>query len=180
MACCLVIAIPVARRERTLLPLLAPVLAPLGTLVYFTYLRLHVGSFTAWFIVEHRDFHASSDPVTDLVQRFAHYIRTAQVNPLLVGCYLLASVVLFALLIWDRNPPVLIVYAAGMVLFALANPEYPSSIPRLLLPAFPLLLPIIVRVERVPRRYLSVAALVSAGIMGLVCVYMTAYSNVSI
>ena len=180
IVCCLVVAVPVARKQRSLVPLVAPVLAPLGTLAFFVYLRFRVGSATAWFTVERNGWHASSDPPKDVVVRFAHYFRIGQVSGVAVACYLLVCLVLLVLLVKDGNHPVLLVYAAGIFLLALGNPNYPSSIPRLLLPAFPLLLPVVVRVQKVPWRILAVAALASAVLMGLLTVYMTAYSGVSV
>ncbi|MFG2790069.1 mannosyltransferase family protein [Streptomyces sp. NPDC048419] len=78
-----------------------------------------------------------------------------------------AAVVLYALLIADRAPLLLLVYSGVLLLIVLGGSGYFESKPRFLLPAFPLLLPLaqaLVRTARARPRHATVVVGALAGL----------------
>ncbi len=77
------------------------------------------------------------------------------------------TVVLFALLVADRPPLVLLVYSAVLLLIALGGAGFFACKPRFLLPAFPLLLPVARALVRTARARPWHATVVVAALAGL-------------
>ncbi|GLF95910.1 mannosyltransferase family protein [Streptomyces yaizuensis] len=118
-------------------------LAPVGWCAYVLYVGVREGDpLGGYFAVQRRwtstfDFGAGSlRVVRDVVLRPAPL-------PLAVTLVIVAAgVVLYALLLLDRPPLPLIVYAGVLVLITVGGSGFFESKPRFLLPAFPLLLPV--------------------------------------
>ncbi|HEX4979425.1 MAG TPA: glycosyltransferase family 39 protein [Acidimicrobiales bacterium] len=128
------------RTTGSLRSLIAPALAPLGGLAYFTFLYVKFDDFFLWFEAEEVgwgggfDFgrHFVSDHV---MQGLAHPVRD-------FGLFVsgVAGLCVLALLVWaivDRLPAEHVVMSAVVVVLALGT-GFGASVPRYLLGAFPL------------------------------------------
>lgn len=153
------------RRPRALL---AAFLAPLGWCAYVGWVGLRLHRWDGYFAVQ-RTWRNEVDGGLDTLRQFRSlllYDPTPELFLLLVTATLLASVALFALSLRDRQPPALLVFTAITLLIVLTSGGVYFPRARYLLPAFPLLLPIAVRLTRTPARYrqviLSMAVLASA------------------
>ena len=128
-----------AWRERSLRPLVAPVLAPLGFLAYMAWLWRHTGELNAWRLTERGGWH-SSPSLTYPLRVLATFVRNP-LSPTMTGQILVAGTVVAViggvLAIRQRQPaPVLIYGLAAAVLAAIASPV--GLRPRFLMLAFPL------------------------------------------
>jgi Mannosyltransferase (PIG-V) len=141
--CCAWAAVAAIRRRRSWRPAIAPLLAPAGTLAFFAYLRLHTGDWLAYVHATQRgwgqglDFGASTLHSLQLVfteRQFGLYI-------VMLGVTAAAVVVAVYLLVrWPLPAPVLI-YVVGTAGIALLSSNI-TSLPRYLLTAFPVLIPV--------------------------------------
>ncbi|MFI1183089.1 hypothetical protein ACH4UT_26530 [Streptomyces sp. NPDC020799] len=142
--------------------LLGVLLAPLGWLAYFTWVGVRTGSVTGYLDVQGgwgNGFDGGVAFGSFIAGRLAGPAWPAGVG-LLVG---VAQVVwLYAKGVRQRQPLPLLVYAGTVLLLALTAKGYFGSKPRLMMPAFPLLLPLAVAVARLRtvRAVLTVAPVV--------------------
>lgn len=153
-------------RERSLRPVPGAVLAPLGWLGYVGWVGVRTGEPLGYFRVA-----AGWGNGVDGGRTFAVWV--AAQGPLAVPLVLgvAALVGLFALAVRDRQPLPLLVYAGTLLLLALATSGYFGSKPRYLLPAFPLLLPVALRLSRLRPR-------VSGTVLGVLAAGSAAYGAV--
>jgi hypothetical protein len=131
----------------------------LGVIAYFAFLRGRVGSWTAWFDVEERGWHMHSDPgisvVTNTVRafsmtfRFFEHPRGTLITDWMTPFILIAAVALAILLARTRSVSleVRLYGVVFLVLMFMAGNSY-ESLPRVIVPAFPLLIPIAVWLAR--------------------------------
>ncbi|MET9294619.1 hypothetical protein [Streptomyces sp. NPDC003077] len=154
-------AIPWGRHRRMLLGVL---LAPLGWLGYVLWVGARQGSLTGYF-----DVQGGWGNGFDGGLAFGRFIRDQLAGPaFLAGLALLIGV---ALLVWlyvrtaRRGQPLpLLVYCGVVVLLALTAKGYFGSKPRLLMPAYPLLLPAAAALARWrPGRAWSLIGVIAAG-----------------
>jgi Mannosyltransferase (PIG-V) len=141
--CCVWAAVAGIRRRRSWSPAIAPLLAPTGTLAFFAYLRLRTGDWLAYIHATSRgwdqgfDFGVSTLRSLQLVvadRQFGLYI-------VMLGVTAAAVVVAVYLLVrWPLPAPILI-YVAGTTAIALLSSNS-TSLPRYLLAAFPVLIPV--------------------------------------
>ncbi|WP_436958688.1 glycosyltransferase family 39 protein [Streptomyces sp. SudanB182_2057] len=166
-------SVPGAPARRRLLGML---LAPLGAGGYV----LWVGHRTGAGPLGYLDVQAGWRNGFDGGYAFARFVagRFTSFPSALAGLGLIAGV---ALLIWlyvtcvrRRQPAALLVYTGVVLALALCASSYFGSKPRLLLPAFPLLLPL---AGALARRRPPVAALVTAGLAGAAAVYGAFWLN---
>ncbi|MFJ2774199.1 mannosyltransferase family protein [Streptomyces sp. NPDC087300] len=159
-------------RERRATPrmLLGVVLAPLGAAGYV----LWVGHRTGGGLLGYLDVQAGWGNGFDFGYAFARFVgeKFTSVPGALAGVGLIVGV---ALVIWlyvvgvrQRQPLPLLVYTGIVVALALCAAGYFGSKPRLLLPAFPLLLPLAVALARLRT---SRSALVLGGVALVSAVY---------
>jgi len=155
-AVCLVAAVAAAWRRRSVVPLVAPLLAPLGTAGYLGYLWLRLGRTDAWFITEREGWHTYTDfgaanarragrTLAAVRDHIATARRPAELYVIVVAA---VTVLLLLALLWDRPPVHLLAYAGAVVALTLATRNVYSSVPRMLLPAFPVLIPLGGRLAR--------------------------------
>ncbi len=159
--CCLVVALPTVRRLGDLRPLIAPLLAPMGMIGYFLFLWARVGRFDAWFVTERQGWGVYIDGGADNLRRLVQFFHEGRADGLAVAAYVVVAAALLVKLYTERWPAVLSVYATALLLLALVARSDLSSVPRFLLPAFPLLLPLASRLARSSRLYVGVFLLVS-------------------
>ncbi|MFC8361916.1 hypothetical protein ACFUIY_18875 [Streptomyces griseorubiginosus] len=140
------------RRPRALL---AAFLAPLGWFAYVGWVGLRLHRWDGYFAVQ-RTWRNEVDGGLDTLRQFRSlllYDPTPELFLLLVTATLLASTALFALSLRDRQPAALLVFTAVTLLIVLTSGGVYFPRARYLLPAFPLLLPIAVRLTKAPTRY---------------------------
>ncbi|MBL1115860.1 hypothetical protein JK364_26155 [Streptomyces sp. 110] len=134
------------RNDRSLLA--GVVLAPLGWLGYVVWVALRTGSVTGYFDVQNGWGNGFDGGLA-----FAGFIGGLLIEPPFVGG--LGLLLGVGALIWlavrcvrQRQPLPLLAYGGAVLVLALAAKGYFGSKPRLLIPAFPLLLPIAVALAR--------------------------------
>jgi hypothetical protein len=145
--------------------LLGVVLAPLGWLAYVLYVAVRGGSLFAYFEVQGQWGNGF-----DGGRALAGFVWENLTSNVFAGLGLCAALALVFWLLWlcvrQRQPLPLLVYAAAMVAISLVGAGYFGSRPRLMMPAFPLLLPAAVALAKArPARaalLLGAAALASA------------------
>ncbi|MFJ5097802.1 hypothetical protein [Streptomyces sp. NPDC088557] len=152
-------------RDRRLPPraVAGVLLAPLGWLAYIVYVGVRQGSATAYFEVQ-----AAWGNSIDGGVALARFIAGLPWPAALGLCAALALLGwLVALCVRQRQPLPLLVHTVGVVLVSLVGAAYFGSRPRLMMPAFGLLLPPAVALARLRTRtvvpVLAVLALASAG-----------------
>ncbi|MCX5379187.1 glycosyltransferase family 39 protein [Streptomyces sp. NBC_00091] len=137
------------RGERSWRTAAGVVLAPLGAAAYV----LWVGHRTGGGLLGYLDVQAGWGNGFDGGLAFARFIGARLASPAFpAGVALIAGVALvlwlYRLCVRDRQPVALLVYCGIVVALALCASGYFGSKPRLLLPAFPLLLPVAVALAR--------------------------------
>ncbi|MER8157138.1 hypothetical protein [Streptomyces sp. NPDC094472] len=143
------------------------VLAPLGWLGYVVWVAVRTGSVTGYFDVQNGWGNGFDGGLA-----FAGFIGGLLIKPPFVGG--LGLLLGVGALIWlaircvrQRQPLPLLAYGGAVLVLALAAKGYFGSKPRLLIPAFPLLLPIAVALARL-RPVRTALALGSAGLASAV------------
>ncbi|MGW7618915.1 mannosyltransferase family protein [Streptomyces antimycoticus] len=143
------------------------VLAPLGWLGYVAWVAVRTGSVTGYFDVQNGWGNGFDGGLA-----FAGFIGGLLIKPPFVGG--LGLLLGVGALIWlaircvrQRQPLPLLAYGGAVLVLALAAKGYFGSKPRLLIPAFPLLLPIAVALARL-RPVRTALVLGSAGLASAV------------
>jgi len=160
--------IAVCRRQDGWRPWLAGALAPLGFLGYVVWVGHRLGRADGYFHVQ-RDAWKMSYDTGAYTLRIMHTLLVKAQPPAyyVTAIVLLLAVALLALLITQREQWPLLVYSALVVAMAFFGDGYFHAKARLMMPAFPLLLPIAYALARSPRsaRVIVLAALtvISAG-----------------
>ncbi|QGV78810.1 glycosyltransferase family 39 protein [Streptomyces ficellus] len=131
-------------------------IAPLGWLGYVVYVAVRRGSATAYFEVQ-----AAWGNNIDGGVALARFVWENLTGPVpLAGVGLLAALALVGWLVWlcvrQRQPLPVLVYGIAIVVIGLVGAAYFGSRPRLMMPAFPLLLPAAVALARLRDRPLVV------------------------
>ena len=154
---CLWAAVAAIRAGRSWRALVAPAIAPVGTLLYLGYSWWHTGQALAFFQVQSRGWGNRIDLGGANVRAVLRHVSEARVTffvgvlAIIVG----GLAVGFWLLVRWRAPGFVVAYVSvvmGLPILA----TNPVSIPRFLLAAFPLLIPLAARIS--PRTILPVAA----------------------
>lgn len=159
---CLVAALAAARRDRSVRPLVAPLVAPAGVLGYWAWIGWHTGQPDAWFAVERRGWSAQFDFGIDTLTRTLGFLSTPFSRPEATGVavFLLLAAALFVAALALRPPLPLVAYLVAGTGLAVGVQNVYSSTPRFLLPLFPLVVPVAVLLAKAPRA-------VAAGVLGL-------------
>ncbi|MDX6312568.1 MAG: hypothetical protein QOF44_2032 [Streptomyces sp.] len=154
----------------------AVLLAPAGWLGYVAWVGLRTHSPTGYFQVQSR-WGSRFDFGHYTVFMLKHLVTGHDTLVVyLTAAIALGSVLLFLLGVLDRQPLALLVYSALLITMALGGAHYFTSRPRLLLPAFPLLIPLALALARARLR--TVAVLL-AGLAGFSFFYGTYLLTVS-
>ena len=136
----------VAWRERSWRPLVAPVLAPLGFVVWMSYLWAHTGNLMAWRVTERDGW--NSFPSLAYPVRIIGTFVTNPSSPTMTGQILfwgtVVSIVGVVLMFKERQPiPVLLYGVAAVVFFAISSPV--GLRPRFVMLAFPMTIAVATR-----------------------------------
>jgi Gpi18-like mannosyltransferase len=170
IACCAFEALRVATRERTVRPLTAPALAPLGLVIFMIYGKIRVDDFLAYKTAEQQGFHNYFEwfrPVwraLGVVTSTAGWQYATAVMPTLaLICVVIGSV---ALVRTSRIPSVWWVYSVLTVVLALTPPSWTLT-PRYMLPAFPLYAAVMGKLPECARSILISTSAVVMGALAL-------------
>ncbi|MEU7306309.1 hypothetical protein AB0950_40300 [Streptomyces sp. NPDC007189] len=127
---------------------LSALLAPAGWLGYVIWVGNKTGSPTGYFAVQRR-FGSTFDFGHYSLYMFKHLVLAkGSLGQYTAAAVVTGAVVLFVLSLLDRQPPPLLVYSATLIVMALGGAHFFTSRPRLLFPAFPLLLPAALAISR--------------------------------
>lgn len=141
-------------------------LAPLGFVGFVGWVGLQKGRWDGYFRVQdawesHFDYGRKTFySLRDLLTK----TDTIWLADVVVAVVLATGVLLLAISIVQRQPPVLLFYSAAMLTLALGDAAYFNSRARFLLPAFALLLPVATGLARVRSRASLVLILASAAL----------------
>ena len=140
-------------------------LAPLGAVGWVGYVGWRLGDTTAWFTLQREGWHSTFDFGAGTVRFFYRTLKDAPavLDVVTVGL-MIAAVVLFVLSIQQKQPYELLLYSAFSLIQVLGSDGVMNSKGRLLIPAFTLLLPIAVFLNR-ERRSNAVLGIVLVGLM---------------
>ncbi|MDF3150041.1 hypothetical protein PBV88_55100, partial [Streptomyces sp. T21Q-yed] len=143
-------------RVRTLA---AAAIAPLGWCGYVGWVGLRVGRWDGYFAVQRlwRNELDGGRETLRLMRRLLVYESNPGLFLVMVTLTLIASVVLFGLAVWDRQPVPLLVFTAVLLAIVLGSGGVYFPRARFLLPAFPLLLPVALHLSHASRRYRTLA-----------------------
>jgi hypothetical protein len=177
-ACCGVAFVLAKRRgERLVRPALGVLVAPAGIVAYFVYLWARTGHLDAWLRTESQGWHVRTDGGLDNITRVGRYIHDGRIDGLAVVAVVVVSFVLLILLLRDRAHPILVMYSIGIFALALTTRNDLSSTPRFVFVAFPILLPLARRTQRMPRLVIVGGLVASATVMALAGVFLTTRSH---
>jgi len=174
---CLVAAVSAARRGEGLRPWVAVLLAPWGALAFAAYLIRHTGSLSSYSRTEKDGWGTAFDGGTSTFSQAFRAVLHPGVRPpdLAVVAFIVVALVLLGLLLKDGLPAPVLAYTIGLLVLAVTGGKGTySSIPRLLLPAFPLLLPLAARIRRYAPAALTPVIGASALLVGASAVVITA------
>lgn len=153
-------------------PVTATALAPLGWVGFFLWVGLRKGDPLGGYFEVQRKWGSAFDLGRGNLEFVGHLLSHPDKLVFTVALVIvLLAVLLLALLVADRAPLPLIVHSAVLLLIALGGSGYFASKPRMLLPAFPLLLPLAAALTRTARARPRHATLVVAALAGLSFAY---------
>jgi hypothetical protein len=170
---CAAAAVPAAWRGRTLVPLSAVVLSPLGLVAFFAFLWHRTGNPGEYFRVQRDGFAERIDGGVHTLRLTGRFLTEpfADVHVFITGTTFLAMLVLSVLLLRARLPLPLVVYALTVVvLVSITHTVGPR--PRFLLVAFPLLVPLAIGLRG---RAFAAAVGVSAVLMSASAFYYVTF-----
>ncbi|WP_229680387.1 hypothetical protein [Saccharopolyspora thermophila] len=149
--------VAIARRRDTWRPWLALVLAPVGMVTYIGWVAVQTGSPTGYFELQQRGWSSAFDGGV-ATAKFVVESLTEEKSVLetFTVWIVLAALVLMVLCLRQRMPWPLVLFAAAVLTLDLGSDGLMYSKVRLMLPAFPLLIPVAIGLAR--RRATTAAA----------------------
>ena len=142
-AVCLAALVAVIRDPRKWSAWAAMVIAPLGTLGFIAWVSRRIGRWDAYPYIQGEAWNNTFDGGAGTGRTLGGLLDPEVPLPLIVTTVvLLGSVALCLVAIGARVPWPMLVYVAGILILTIGSGEYYWAKGRLLLPAFPLLLPI--------------------------------------
>jgi hypothetical protein len=162
---CLWQAVNVYRRDRSLRPLVAPLLAPLGTVAYFLFLWHHTGDPLTYLHAEaawNSGLHGFGEPALKMAWEFVRAPFSSPM-PATATLSLVFAVVTSVMLVRRRWPSVLAVYTLTVLAISVLT-RTDGLRPRDLLTAFPLFL---AAADVLDERWMRYAVPVSAALLAV-------------
>ncbi|MEJ7650256.1 MAG: mannosyltransferase family protein [Nakamurella sp.] len=145
----LVTVVAVVGRRATVRQVIAALVAPLGTIGYLGWVGLRSGSPTAFFDTQANGWGTKFDFGAGTLRFVTKALDTAPaVLDLVVVVVIGASIILLGLLVRQRRPLLLIAYTALVMVSNIGSDGIMNSKVRLMVPAFLLLLPVAVWLDR--------------------------------
>ncbi len=159
-----VAALVAAARGSSRRPLLAAVLAPAGLLGYLTYVGWQTGSSGGWFEIQRGGWRSEIDGGAGMLRYVGHVLTFGGgAYQFAVLLALAGSIALLVIAVRMRLPWPLLAYSAAVVATVWASGGLMESHVRLLIPEFPLLIPIAVGLAR--RRTGTIVAVMVATVL---------------
>lgn len=141
--------VAIVRRRDTWRPWLAIVLAPAGMLAYIGWVGLQTDSLTGYFALQQRGWSSAFDGGQATFKFMIEALTTDKsVFETFTVWIVLAALVLLVLCVRQRMPWPLVAFAAAVVVLDLGSDGLMYSKVRLMLPAFPLLIPVAIGLAR--------------------------------
>ncbi|NUP51749.1 MAG: hypothetical protein HOW97_31195 [Catenulispora sp.] len=162
--------IAIIRREDGWRPWVGAALAPLGMLGYIFYVGHHFGKTTAYFKMQRDTWNNWFDGGKTTLDNFAALVDGRADHPDLVFVIVILTMFavpfLLVLAYRQRLPWPLLVYSTALSVLVLCSHRQTNIVPRELMSAFPLLLPLAQQLSRARNRGLIVGMLVIAAASG--------------
>ena len=137
------------RRQDGARPWVCAALAPVGLLGFFAFVGVRLGRADGWFHIQRTAWSSRTDDGSWVLQYFLTTLKPdVLLGDLVVTVLLATGLVLIVLLVLQRAPAPLVAYAAAVYALTVTTAAYYFTKGRLLLPAFPLLLPLAVPLAR--------------------------------
>ncbi|MGO9560805.1 MAG: hypothetical protein ACLPQS_04400 [Acidimicrobiales bacterium] len=173
------VCLAVALKHRQLRPAGVAMAGLLAFAGWMAYLDELTGSATAWLTTERRGWNVYYDGGVNSVSRAAHYLLHPAQRPAAtaVALMLIALVALLVAAWWQPIPRRYWAYSVLLFLEAVGTHNAYSSIPRFMLPAFPVLVPLASLLQRVPRAVTWSLVAAAAAAMAVAGVYLALYST---
>jgi hypothetical protein len=156
-------------------PVVAAVVAPLGALGYLAWVGRRVHDVTGGYFTVQSKWNSGFDGGVATFHEFETLLGSNRGVPLetvVVAGTVVASLVLFGVTLAQRQPVLLTVYSAMLLVIALGDNGHFMCLGRFLLPAFPLLFPLAAALARI-RRTVSGLVLGSGAVLsGLIGGYL--------
>ena len=169
-AVCLAALVAVVRRPASWRAWVALVAAPAGWVGYLYWVGRRVGRVDGWFHIQGIGWGSSWDGGTYTVATVRDVLRGPEpLDHYLVTGVLLVAVVLFVLSVLGRQAWPLLVFSGLLLLATIGGAGYYHAKARFLVPAFPLLLPVAIALDRlrtVPRVVVLVILTVASAYFG--------------
>ncbi|RRO15100.1 hypothetical protein EIL87_17635 [Saccharopolyspora rhizosphaerae] len=141
--------IAIVQRRDSWRPWLAVLLAPLGMLVYIGWVGVQTGKPGGYFELQARGWSSAFDGGATTAQFVLEALSEEKsVFETFTVWVVLAALVLLALCVWHRLPWPLVLFAAAVLLLDLGSDGLMYSKVRLMLPAFPLLIPVAIGLSK--------------------------------
>ncbi|KAA5836385.1 glycosyltransferase family 39 protein [Saccharopolyspora hirsuta] len=141
--------VAVVQRKDTWRPWLAVLLAPSGMLLYIGWVGIQTGSLTGYFALQQRGWSSHFDGGFATGKFVLESLTTEKsVFETFTTWIVLAALVLMVLCLRQRMPWPLLLFAAAVLVLDLGSDGLMYSKVRLMLPAFPLLIPVVIGLAR--------------------------------
>ncbi|RKT84079.1 hypothetical protein SAMN05421805_11958 [Saccharopolyspora antimicrobica] len=141
--------VAIVQRKDTWRPWLAMLLAPSGMLLYIGWVGIQTGNPTGYFALQQRGWSSQFDGGVATGQFLLESLTTEKsVFETFTTWVVLAALVLMVLCLRQRMPWPLLVFAAAVLVLDLGSDGLMYSKVRLMLPAFPLLIPVAIGLAR--------------------------------
>lgn len=165
---CVIVALLAARTQKSVRPLAAVVLAPLGVLSFFTYLYFHAGSFFTWFHAQRRGWQGGPyfSGLPKALYGFAAH-GFSNLNPPVKTFSFLVAFGMFILFVKIRPSVPILVYGVTVIFMGLLSPIVGIT-PRLLLRDAPLVATV---GSRLNNRWFGVLLTASCAILGFLIIF---------
>ncbi len=158
-------------------PVLAAAIAPLGWLSYIVWVAVRLGRVDGWFYVEGPGWNSSFDGGRYTFSEFRQTLTSARPSLVyyLVTILLIITVVLLVLGLINRQPLPLLAYSLALLVMTASGTGFYHTDPRhIIIPAFPLFLPVAVAAARMRRQNLVTVF----AILGAISIWLGAYLDV--
>jgi hypothetical protein len=151
------------------------VLAPLGAIGYIVWVGLRVHQARGWFTAQREGWKVYTDGGAYLARKIQQYALHPGGRPsgVAVIAVVFVAFLLLVALLRARPPAVLAIYAFALAAVTFTTHGAFGSVPRFLLPAFPMLLPLGARLGRLRTLTLAVAFALAAIATGLAGAWVT-------
>jgi hypothetical protein len=150
-------AVALLRRQDGWRPWVCAALAPVGLLGFLAFVAARLGRVDGWFHLQRTAWISHTDDGSWVLQYFLSTLKPdVLLGDLVVTVLLATGFVLLVVLVLQRAPAPLVFYAVAAYALTVTTAAYYFTKGRLLLPAFPLLLPLAVPLARAGRGTLAV------------------------